>query len=69
MRKAYGQGGPLEGRVGSSLAGVFWITNAADRAVAQETLHGRAMAELVREKAIREKSLPVGQMGLFDEIR
>ena len=54
LRKVYGQGGPLEGKVGSSLRGLFWIVNAEDRRVAQTSLHGRAMSELVREKTIRE---------------
>ena len=54
LRKVYGQGGPLEGKVGSSGAGLFWIVTAEDRRIAQTSLHGRAMSELVREKTIRE---------------
>ena len=64
MRKSYGQGGPLEGKVGSSLRGVFWIVTAEDRAVAQKTLHAPAMASLVRESEIR-KSAPCGQGELW----
>ena len=50
--------------VGSCARGYFLIVTAEDRRVAEAQLHGRAMAELVREKAIREAA-PRGQMELF----
>jgi hypothetical protein len=68
MRKSYGQGGPLEGKVGSSLKGIFFIVTADDRIVAQRTLHAPAMASLVRESEIR-KAAPCGQIELFEEGR
>jgi hypothetical protein len=64
LRKIYGHGGELEGRVGSSGKGVFWIVTAEDRNIARGQLHGRAMSELVREKEIRNAG-QVGQGELF----
>ena len=64
LRKVYGQGGPLEGKVGSSLRGLFWIVTAEDRRVAQSQLDHPAKAMLVREKTIREAGM-VGQGELF----
>jgi len=62
MRKCYE---PME-KVGSSGAGLFWITNAEDRRIAQLNLHSRAMSELVREKRIRDAGAE-GQRSLFEE--
>ena len=64
LRKVYGQGGPLEGKVGSSLRGLFWIVTAEDRRVAQSQLDHPAKAMLVREKHIRDAGA-VGQGELF----
>lgn len=50
--------------VGSCSRGLFWIVTAEDRRIAQSQLHGRAMAELVREKRIKD-SAPCGQGELF----
>jgi len=66
LRKVYGQGGPLEGQVGSSLRGLFWIVTAEDRKIAQGQMRGRAMSELVREKHIRECG-ESGQLPLWEE--
>ena len=65
LRKVYGQGGELEGKVGSSLRGLFWIVTADDRRIAQSQLHGRAMSELVREKHIRDAGAVGKQGSLF----
>jgi hypothetical protein len=53
-------------KVGSSLRGYFWCVTAEDRRVAQQSLHGRAIAELGREKRIRDAA-DGGQLGLWDE--
>jgi len=66
LRKVYGQGGPLEGQVGSSLRGLFWIVTAEDRKIAQGLLHSPSMAMLVREKRIKDAG-QVGQGSLFEE--
>ena len=65
LRKIYGQGGELEGRVGSSLRGIFWIVTAEDRRVAQSQLDHPAKAMLVREKTIREAGASGAQGDLF----
>ena len=65
LRKVYGQGGPLEGKVGSSLRGLFWIVNAEDRRVAQSQLDHPAKAMLVREKTIRDAGASGEQGSLF----
>lgn len=49
--------------VGSSLKGYFYITNAADRKVAQGQLAAPAVAMLERKRQI-ERSAPQGQMSL-----
>jgi hypothetical protein len=59
MRKAY----ESMAMVGSCLRGLFWIVTSEDRKVAETSLHGRAMAELVREKRIKDAA-PAGQMEL-----
>jgi hypothetical protein len=64
LRKIYGQGGPLEGKVGSSGKGLFWIVDAEDRRISQKGLRSHAMSELVREKAIKDAA-PCGQRELF----
>ena len=65
LRKIYGHGGELEGQVGSSGAGIFWIVTAEDRAIATDQLHGRAMAELVRERELKDAGASGEQGSLF----
>ena len=50
--------------VGSNGRGYFLIQTAEDRRVAERGLHSKAMAELHREKQIRDTA-PAGQMTLF----
>lgn len=64
MRRAYADIDSL----GSCAKGLFWIVTAEDRRIAGKQLHGRAMAELVREKRIRDAA-PAGQLGLWEEAR
>jgi hypothetical protein len=51
---------------GSCGTGYFFIVTAEDRRIASGQLHGRAMAELVREKRIKDAA-PAGQISLFEE--
>ena len=60
MRKAY----ETMDKVGSCSKGIFFIVTAEDRKIATGQLHSHAMAELVREKEIRDAA-PQGQGSLF----
>jgi hypothetical protein len=62
MRKTYEH----MDEVGSGGKGVFLIVTADDRRIAGKQLHGRAMAELVREKRIKDAGA-CGQISLFQE--
>ena len=62
MRRAYAG----MDRLGSCSRGIFLIVDAEDRRISQRGLHSHAMAELVRERAIKDAA-PQGQISLFGE--
>jgi hypothetical protein len=65
LRRAYAAIPQIGYVVDGEKRGLFWITSREEAREVEGNQHAKAMSALVREKAIREKSLPAGQMELF----